>query len=87
MVGVTMEREVRGTTGCQSRRAGLETAFPSTFKDTALVVLCYVVLSYGRLQVWHAPAMTVSSCCMRAAFTGSHLELKAGRVTLPHVSV
>lgn len=24
---------------------------------------------------------------MRAAFTGSHLELKAGRATLPHIAV
>jgi hypothetical protein len=28
-----------------------------------LVVLCYVVSSNGRLQTWHAPAMTTSSCC------------------------
>jgi hypothetical protein len=28
-----------------------------------LVVLCYVVSSYGRLQRWHAPAMTTSRLC------------------------
>jgi hypothetical protein len=28
-----------------------------------LVVLCYVVLSNGRLQRWHAPTMTASRSC------------------------